>query len=68
MAQLAKLSNGKTFTATSSSQLKSVYNSIGKAVGYDVHKRDVSAWFTGLALLLVTASAAGALIWTQRLA
>jgi Ca-activated chloride channel family protein len=68
MAQLAKLSNGKTFTATSQDQLQSVYKSIGKAVGYDVHKRDITAWFTGIALLLVTASAAAALVWTQRLA
>ena len=43
MAQLAKLSNGKTFTATSQGQLQSVYKSIGKAVGYDVHKHDITA-------------------------
>jgi len=68
MAQLAKLSNGKTFKATSQAQLQSVYKSIGKAVGYDVHKHDITAWFTGIALLLVTAGIGAALIWTQRLA
>jgi Ca-activated chloride channel family protein len=68
LAQLAKVSKGKTFKATSQGQLQSVYKSIGKAVGYDVHKHDITAWFTGIALLLVTAGVGAALIWTQRLA
>jgi Ca-activated chloride channel family protein len=67
MAQLAKLSNGKTFTATNQNQLQSVYKSIGKAVGYDVHKNDVSGWFLGIGILLLTATAAAGLIWMQRL-
>jgi Ca-activated chloride channel family protein len=68
MAQLAKLSKGKTFTAASQGQLSSVYKSIGKAVGYDVHKHDITAWFTGIGLFLVMASAAAGLVWMQRLA
>jgi hypothetical protein len=67
MAQLAKLSNGKTFKATSQAQLQSVYKSIGKAVGYDVHKHDITAWFTGLGLFLLIGAAAAGLIWMQRL-
>jgi Ca-activated chloride channel family protein len=67
MAQIASASGGRTFSAQSAAQLKSVYNEIGRAVGYDVHHRDVSAWFTAVALALMIAAAVGALIWNQRL-
>jgi Ca-activated chloride channel family protein len=67
MARIAELSGGQTFTAASASQLKSVYREIGRAVGYDVRHREITAWFIGLGLALLTAAAAGALIWSQRL-
>jgi Ca-activated chloride channel family protein len=67
MAQIASLSGGETFTAQSAGQLTSVYNQITRAVGYDVHRREITAWFTGIGLLLAVAAAAGALLWTQRL-
>jgi Ca-activated chloride channel family protein len=67
MARIASASGGKSFTATSATQLRAVYDSIGRAVGYDVHKHDVSEWFTFLGLALAVAAAAGALVWTQRL-
>lgn len=66
MARIAALSGGQTFTAQTGSQLKSVYDQIGRAVGYDVHRREITAWFTGLGLLLAMAAAAAALFWTQR--
>jgi Ca-activated chloride channel family protein len=66
MAQIAALSGGQTFTAETASQLKSVYDQIGRAVGYDVHRREITAWFTGLGLVMALAGAIAALIWTQR--
>ena len=67
MAQIASATGGRTFSAQSASQLKSVYNEIGRAVGYDVHHRDITAWFIGVALLMLIIAAAGALTWSQRL-
>jgi Ca-activated chloride channel family protein len=67
MAQIAKDTGGKTFTAQSASQLKSVYNQIGRIVGFDVHRHEITAWFTGIALLMTILAAAAGLIWTQRL-
>jgi Ca-activated chloride channel family protein len=67
MAQIAAASGGHTFNAQSADQLKSVYNEITRAVGYDVQHRDITAWFIAIALVLALAAAAGALIWTQRL-
>jgi Ca-activated chloride channel family protein len=66
MAAIASGSGGKTFAAKSAGQLKSVYTEIGRAVGYDVHRRNISAWFTGIGLALAALAAVFALIWTQR--
>lgn len=67
MAQIASTSGGQTFTASSESQLKSVYTQIGRVVGYDVHRRPIVAWFVGIALVIAMAAAVAALIWNQRL-
>jgi Ca-activated chloride channel family protein len=67
MTQIASATGGHTFSAQSSGQLKSVYDEIGRAVGYNVTHRDITAWFIGLALVMLIAAAAGALVWNQRL-
>jgi Ca-activated chloride channel family protein len=67
MAQIASASGGHSFTAQTAGQLKSVYSQIGRTVGYDVHRREITAWFTGIALALVIAAAIAALIWSQRI-
>jgi Ca-activated chloride channel homolog len=67
MTQIAVDSNGTAFTATSQDELGKVYDSIGRAVGYDLHKRDVSSWFIGIALLIGISAACASLIWMHRL-
>jgi Ca-activated chloride channel family protein len=67
MNQIASATGGRTFSAQSADQLKSVYNEIGRAVGYDVHYRDITAWFIGVALVLMLAAGGAALVWNQRL-
>lgn len=66
MSQIASTGGGHTFTARTAGELKSVYKDIGRAVGYDVELRDVTAWYLGIALALAVASAIAALAWTQR--
>lgn len=67
MAQIARETGGKSFTASSASQLKSVYDQIKTTVGYETHQRDITVWFVGLALLLATLAGIAALVWMQRL-
>ncbi|MDE3207170.1 MAG: VWA domain-containing protein [Acidobacteriota bacterium] len=67
MAQIASSTGGHTFSAQSSGQLKSVYDEIGRAVGYDVAHRDITAWFIAIALALMALAGGAALVWNQRL-
>jgi Ca-activated chloride channel family protein len=67
MAQIASTTGGHTFTAETAGQLKSVYSQIGRVVGYDVHRHEVTAWFTGIGLGLVLLAGIGAIVWTQRI-
>jgi Ca-activated chloride channel family protein len=67
MAKIASETGGRTFGAQSAGELKSVYNEIGRAVGYDVHHRDITAWFLAIALVFMIAAGLGALVWSQRL-
>jgi Ca-activated chloride channel family protein len=68
MAQIASTTGGHTFTAKSADQLKSVYNQIGRVVGFDIHRHEITAWFTGIALLVATMAGVAGLLWTQRIA
>jgi Ca-activated chloride channel family protein len=67
MAEIASGSGGKSFTAASAGQLDSVYEQIRLSVGYTTQHRDLTAWFTGLGLLLMMLTAAAALVWTERI-
>lgn len=51
------------FAAQDANQLKSVYDQIRTAVGYNQQITELTVWFTGLGILAVSA----ALIWSQRL-
>ncbi len=67
MARLAQEANGKSFSASSEDELGSVYDQIGRDVGYDTHTQEITALFVGIALAISILAAAAALIWTQRL-
>jgi Ca-activated chloride channel family protein len=67
MSQIASTGGGHTFSARTAGELKSVYQDVGRAVGYDVERRAVTAWYLGIALALAVLSALAALLWTQRL-
>jgi Ca-activated chloride channel family protein len=68
MARIASSTGGQTFTAQTAGQLKSVYNQIGRVVGYDVHRHEITAWFTGFGFAVAALAGIAALMWTQRIA
>ena len=50
-----------------SDELGSIYDQIGRDVGFTTETKDLTAVFAGVALLIALLAAAGALLWTQRL-
>ena len=67
MAQIAEETGGRSFTATTAGQLRSVYDQIGRAVGYDTRQHDITVWFTAAGLVTLIIAAGASLLWTQRL-
>jgi len=67
LAKLASATGGQTLTATTGDQLKQVYEKLGQAVSTEPVTREVTDWFTFVALLFVAVAAAGSLLWFSRL-
>jgi Ca-activated chloride channel family protein len=67
MAAIASGSGGKSFTASTGSELNAVYDQIRKVVGYDTVPTDLTEWYVGLALILAVLTAGAALVWLQRI-
>ena len=57
LAQVSRLSGAKAFTAGSSGELKEVYSSIAKSVGYVKVDQEVTEQYAGYALLLAVVAA-----------
>jgi Ca-activated chloride channel family protein len=61
MQQVAQLSGGEYFAAATADQLKTVYENIGSAVGYEKADREVTSRFAGYGLALAVLAALGAI-------
>jgi Ca-activated chloride channel family protein len=67
LAALADTTGGRTFSAATGEELRSVYEDIGSSVGYETEAREVGRWYTGAALALATLAAVGSLVWFSRI-
>jgi Ca-activated chloride channel family protein len=67
LAQIARVSGGKTFTADTSKGLTEVYERLGSQLGHKLVKRQVTQEFAGGGLLLLLGATAMSLGWFGRL-
>ncbi|GAA4070769.1 MULTISPECIES: VWA domain-containing protein [Actinomadura] len=67
LRMLAESTEGKAYEATDADQLSEVYANIGSSLGWKIEHRDVSARFTGIALLFALAAGGTSLAWFSRL-
>ena len=67
LAEVAKASGGKTYTAADTNKLSDVYKSLGSLLGTKNEKRQITAGFAGGALVLLLLGAAMSLRWFGRL-
>jgi Ca-activated chloride channel family protein len=64
---LAEETGGTAFTAESATDLQSVYDQLGSAIGFDEESQDVAYRFIGAGLLVMLVAAGLSLRWFSRL-
>ena len=64
---VADETGGVFHEASTTEELRTVYDDIGTSVGYRTERQDVSARFIGFGLLLAMGAAAGSMRWFSRL-
>jgi Ca-activated chloride channel family protein len=67
LAEVAQLSGGRAFAAEDSNALDQVYETLGSRIGTKKEKREVSAGFAAVGLLLLGGAAFTSLRWRGRL-
>ncbi len=67
MKQIATLSGGEAFTASSLQQLKGVYDTLREQIGFETRRGDASRPWVVLGTLATLLGAASALVLTQKL-
>jgi Ca-activated chloride channel family protein len=67
MAQIARLSGGRTFNAKSADELSSIYKLLGTKLGSTTRHREITAGFAVGGLVLLLLAAAGSSRWAGRL-
>jgi Ca-activated chloride channel homolog len=67
LAEVARASGGKTFTAADATKLSDVYKNLGSLLGTKPAKREITAGFAGGGLALLLLGAAMSLRWFGRL-
>jgi Ca-activated chloride channel homolog len=67
MKEIAKLSGGEFFKAASAEELRRVYDTLGEQIGFEKKQADASKPWLVLGTILAMLSAAGALVFGQRL-
>jgi Ca-activated chloride channel family protein len=64
---VAAISGGRAYTADTASNLGAVYDALGSRIGYREEQREITAAFSGGALVLLAGGALLSLLWFRRL-
>jgi len=67
LAEIARVSGGKAYTAQTATGLKEIYESLGSQLGHENQKREITSAVTGGGLALMLVGVAMSLRWFGRL-
>lgn len=67
LQQIAAVTDGKFFMSSETAGLKQIYRDLGRVLGWETRKTEVSSLFVGTAGLLLLAGGVISLVWTGRL-
>ena len=67
LQQIAAVADGKFFMTSTAQEMKQIYRELGRVIGWETRKMEVSSMFVGGAGLLLLAGGVISLLWTGRL-
>jgi Ca-activated chloride channel family protein len=67
LQQIAAVADGKFFMTSTAQDMKQIYRELGRVIGWETRKIEVSSMFVGGAGLLLLAGGIISLLWTGRL-
>lgn len=67
LQQIAGMTEGKFFMSYATQDLKRIYRDLGRVLGWETRKTEVSSFFVGAAGLLLLAGGVASLVWAGRL-
>ena len=67
LQQIAATTDGKFFLSSTSQELRQIYRDLGRVIGWETRKTEVSSMFVGGAGLLLLAGGVISLVWAGRL-
>lgn len=67
LRRIADDTGGAFFTASTLEELDEVYTDIGSAIGFEDVNREITDWFVGVGIALLTLAATFSLLWFQRI-
>jgi len=67
LQQIAAVTDGKFFMSSATQDLKQVYRDLGRVLGWETRKTEVSSLFVGAAGVLLLAGGVTSLVWAGRL-
>jgi Ca-activated chloride channel homolog len=67
LKQIATTTGGRFFDAPDANELKSIYESLGSRIGYDVERKEITVAFAGAGLGLLMIGGLMSLLWFGRL-
>ena len=67
LQQVAAVADGKFFMTSTAQDMKQIYRELGRVIGWETRKMEVSSMFVGGAGLLLLAGGVISLLWTGRL-
>jgi Ca-activated chloride channel family protein len=66
MQNVAEVSGGTAFEASSASELSQVYDDIQGRVGYHQEQTEILRWFIGVGVIALVAAAVASMVWNGR--
>ena len=67
LQQIAAITDGKFFISGSAQELKQIYRDLGRAIGWETRKTEISSLFVGGAGVLLLAGGVVSMLWAGRL-